>query len=246
MEPRKLDRALVIRLVEQHGDADVVAALHARDGWPDNDPSLTGGIEDLDDFSACRIARKEDWVDLYVKPFYFGCEADDRANGWAFSKHNPFGARAARALQLRHRPLRRDRHARSIARSLRAGRTRRDQRRQLPRLHVRQRRAPLGRRRIRASSRARRSRRRPPRSWHARRRGKAVVAESVNRARQAIDARCTCQPVGRRLRLLALRHHLALHRHRAAVHRHRAVPPCAACRAAWTRRGAPRRACAWR
>jgi predicted TIM-barrel fold metal-dependent hydrolase len=92
MDPRKLDRALLIRLVEQHGDADVVAALRARDGWPDNDPSLTGGIEDLDDFSACRIARKEDWVDLYAKPFYFGCEADDRANGWAFSKHNPFGA----------------------------------------------------------------------------------------------------------------------------------------------------------
>ena len=25
-----------------------------------------------------------------MKPFYFGCEADDRANAWAFSKNNPF------------------------------------------------------------------------------------------------------------------------------------------------------------
>ena len=93
MDPRKLDRALLMKLVEKYGDADVVTALQARDGWPDNDATLTGGVEDLDDFSACRITRKEDWVDLYAKPFYFGCEADDRTNGFAFSPHNPFGAK---------------------------------------------------------------------------------------------------------------------------------------------------------
>jgi len=93
MDPRKLDRALLTSLAEKYGDSDVVAALHACDGWPDNDPGLTGGIDDLDDFSACRITRKEDWVDLYVTPFYFGCEADDRTNGWAFSPNNLFGAK---------------------------------------------------------------------------------------------------------------------------------------------------------
>jgi len=31
-------------------------------------------------FSACKITRKEDWVDLYAKPYYFGWEADDRMN----------------------------------------------------------------------------------------------------------------------------------------------------------------------
>jgi hypothetical protein len=93
MDPRKLDRALLTSLAEKYGDADVVAALRERDGWPDNDASLTGGIDDLDDFSACRITRKEDWVDLYARPFYFGCEADDRMNGSAFSPHNPFGAK---------------------------------------------------------------------------------------------------------------------------------------------------------
>jgi predicted TIM-barrel fold metal-dependent hydrolase len=93
MDPRKLDRALLTSLAEKYGDSDVVAALHARDGWPDNDPGLTGGIDDLDDFSACGITRREDWVDLYVAPFYFGCEADDRTNGWAFSPNNPFGAK---------------------------------------------------------------------------------------------------------------------------------------------------------
>jgi predicted TIM-barrel fold metal-dependent hydrolase len=93
MDPWRLDRALLMSLVEKYGDADTAAALHARDGWPDNDPGLTGGIDDLDDFAACRITRKEDWVDLFATPFYFGCEADDRTNAWAFSPSNPFGAK---------------------------------------------------------------------------------------------------------------------------------------------------------
>ena len=41
-------------------------------------------------FRACQITRKEDWVDLYAKPYYFGCEADDRMNATAFGKSNPF------------------------------------------------------------------------------------------------------------------------------------------------------------
>ena len=93
MDPRKLDRELLMSLAEKYGDADTVAALQVRDGWPDHDASLTGGVADLDDFSACKISRKQDWIDLYVTPFYFGCEADDRMNGTAFSKHNPFGAK---------------------------------------------------------------------------------------------------------------------------------------------------------
>jgi hypothetical protein len=46
-----------------------------------------------DDYAACKITRKEDWIDLYARPFYFGCEADDRMNAVAFGKVNPFGAR---------------------------------------------------------------------------------------------------------------------------------------------------------
>jgi len=93
MDPRKLDRGLLMSLVEKYGDADTVAALQARDGWPDNDHDLTGAVADLDDFSACKITRKQDWVDLYAAPFYFGCEADDRMNAAAFNPHNPFGAK---------------------------------------------------------------------------------------------------------------------------------------------------------
>jgi hypothetical protein len=54
--------------------------------------SLVGNVENIDDFAACKITRKEDWVDLYAKPYYFGCEADDRMNAAAFGKNNPFGS----------------------------------------------------------------------------------------------------------------------------------------------------------
>lgn len=94
MEPRKLDRALLKSLVEKYGYEDIAAELERRDGWPNLDvDELTGGIAVHDDFAACEIARKEDWTDLYVRPFYFGCEADDRMNVTAFGRSNPFGAR---------------------------------------------------------------------------------------------------------------------------------------------------------
>jgi len=94
MDPKKLDRALLMSLVQKYGYSDVEAVLKAQDGWPDLDADLTGGIDNMDDFSACKITRKEDWRDLFLTPFYFGCEADDRCNAWAFATKNiPFGAK---------------------------------------------------------------------------------------------------------------------------------------------------------
>ena len=94
MDPKKLDRALLKSLVEKYGYDDMAAELQRRDGWPSaEEDNLTGGVPVLDDFAACKIARKEDWVDLYARPYYFGCEADDRMNVTAFGRANPFGAR---------------------------------------------------------------------------------------------------------------------------------------------------------
>jgi hypothetical protein len=54
-------------------------ALRARGGYPSPATQhLTGGREELDDFAACKITRKEEWIDLYAQPYYFGFEADDR------------------------------------------------------------------------------------------------------------------------------------------------------------------------
>ncbi len=94
MDPDRLDRKLLLKLVEEHGYDDIAAVLHSRDGWPDpGAKSLTGNRAELDDFAACKITRKEDWIELFAKPYYFGCEADDRMNATAFGRGNAFGAK---------------------------------------------------------------------------------------------------------------------------------------------------------
>ena len=92
MDPAKLDRKLLMELVVKDGYDDMAEAFRARDGYPNPEAHLTGGRAELDDFAACKITRKEDWLDLYARPYYFGCEADDRMNVCAFSRANPFGA----------------------------------------------------------------------------------------------------------------------------------------------------------
>ena len=47
----------------------------------------------LDEWAACGIDKAEDIKELFVDPFYFGCEADDPLTSMAFNtKVNPFGA----------------------------------------------------------------------------------------------------------------------------------------------------------
>jgi hypothetical protein len=94
MDPKKLDRPLLAQLVDKYGYKDIGDELRRRDGWPNpKDDELDGGVPVHDDYAACQITKKEDWLDLYAKPFFFGCEPDDRMNAVAFSKLNPFGAR---------------------------------------------------------------------------------------------------------------------------------------------------------
>ena len=91
--PARLDRAALLALAQKYGSATVVDAVRRGDGLDDNGDG-TGGVENLDDYSRCKIARKEDFRDLYVARFYFGCEADDPINAWAFNrKANPMNAR---------------------------------------------------------------------------------------------------------------------------------------------------------
>ena len=93
MDPTKLDRKRLRELVDKYGYADIGAELDRRDGWPmKEEDSLTGGVP-LDDYHFCRISQKQDWVDLFATPYYFGCEADDRMNAVAFGKMMPLGAR---------------------------------------------------------------------------------------------------------------------------------------------------------
>src|SRR5216110_2830154 len=93
--PAKLDVAKLLEYAQKYGSDAVVDAVRRGEGLEgDSNSELTGGIEDLDDYFRCKIERKQDIRDLFVPRFYFGCEADDPINGWAFNRSaNPMGAR---------------------------------------------------------------------------------------------------------------------------------------------------------
>ena len=93
-DPANLDMELLGELAAEYADAGFQAAISARRGiGTRNGPATTGRLEELDDYAACGIEAATDFLDLFVKPFYFGCEADDPTNAWAFNRDfNPCGA----------------------------------------------------------------------------------------------------------------------------------------------------------
>ena len=93
--PNKLDLAALLGYAQKYGRDAVVEAVRRGEGLEgDSNSKLTGGLEDLDDYFRCKIETKRDIKELFVPRFYFGCEADDPTNAWAFNrKANPMGAR---------------------------------------------------------------------------------------------------------------------------------------------------------
>src|SRR3989440_9098031 len=93
--PHNLDRARLLDFARTYASPAVAEAVSRGEGLDgDSNSALTGGLEDLDDYFRCKIERREDIRDLFVPRFYFGCEADDPINAWAFDRRvNPCGAR---------------------------------------------------------------------------------------------------------------------------------------------------------
>jgi hypothetical protein len=93
--PANLNRTLLSEMAERYGSPAVAENLRKSGGQLDT-RSVTrdNAPPQLDDFAACGIRRAEDIRDLFASSFYFGCEADDPINAWAFNrKFNPYGAR---------------------------------------------------------------------------------------------------------------------------------------------------------
>jgi hypothetical protein len=94
VNPANLDRKLLRELFERYGGTQMASRLDDSSLFDGLGATGTGKIAELDDFSACGINRAEDIRDLFTRNFYFGCEADDPINAWAFnSRVNPYGAR---------------------------------------------------------------------------------------------------------------------------------------------------------
>jgi hypothetical protein len=93
-DPAKFDRDLYKKLFEQYGDYVIKSKM-------DKLFQATVGIEPeqvpdelKDEWWPCRMTKAEDFLDLFVRPFYFGCEGDDPSNALAFNtKMWPMGAK---------------------------------------------------------------------------------------------------------------------------------------------------------
>ena len=92
LDPKNLDRPAIIGLMRKYGNEPMLRLLDEDQVEPSE--TLPVAPYQLDEFAACGIRRPEDIRDLFVPNFYFGCEAEEPTNAWAFnSKVNPFGAR---------------------------------------------------------------------------------------------------------------------------------------------------------
>jgi len=93
--PGKLDRARLLDYARKYASGTMAEAVGRGEGLEgDSHSTLTGGLQNLDDYFRCEIKAKSDIKELFVPRFYFGCEADDPSNAWAFNrKANPMGAR---------------------------------------------------------------------------------------------------------------------------------------------------------
>jgi predicted TIM-barrel fold metal-dependent hydrolase len=94
VNPANLDREMLSDLIRRYGGEELARRSEASRSLARGRGDAVGGIRELDDFAACKIERPEDIRDLFVRNFYFGCEADDPVNAWAFNRRaNPYGAR---------------------------------------------------------------------------------------------------------------------------------------------------------
>ena len=99
--PANLDRELLLDLYARYGEKMVEGRIEQAGRWGlgmdwQDHP---GNAAALDEWAACEINKAEEIRELFEPNFYFGCEADDPINAWAFNrKVNPFGARLKTVL----------------------------------------------------------------------------------------------------------------------------------------------------
>ena len=81
----------MLQLVDRYGNGAIRSRRAAIE------QSLAGGDptpDVVDDWSRVPMESVEEMKSLFVEPFYFGCEADDPMNAWAFNTRvNPLGVR---------------------------------------------------------------------------------------------------------------------------------------------------------
>jgi predicted TIM-barrel fold metal-dependent hydrolase len=102
LRPTNIQLAKLRRLIEQFGypalkskGEDAIAALQLQ--------ALTERErEPLDDYARLEVNTTRELVELYQRNFYFGCEADDPGNAWAFDARMPGRLKAILGSDVSH------------------------------------------------------------------------------------------------------------------------------------------------
>ena len=88
LDPSNIDHELFGELLAKYAGQWRGTQLGRSPSRPKEDPRT------IDEWKACEITSSGDIRDLFLPPFFFGCEADDPLNSMAFNTHvNPMGVR---------------------------------------------------------------------------------------------------------------------------------------------------------
>jgi len=93
LDPHAIDAAQLRALFERYAEPAYQGRMQELLGTiglhvTDEPPEL------IDEFARCALGSPEDVRELFAARFFFGCEADDPVNAWAFdTRRNPLGAR---------------------------------------------------------------------------------------------------------------------------------------------------------
>jgi hypothetical protein len=98
VNPANLDRPLLQQLFGQYLGREAADGLREWQSVSEGEEAAAAwaarGRDIIDDYAACGIERPEEFRELFTRNFYFGCEADDPINAWAFNARvNPYAAR---------------------------------------------------------------------------------------------------------------------------------------------------------
>jgi predicted TIM-barrel fold metal-dependent hydrolase len=91
LDPDLLDVDALMEYLRAYGDGPVLERL---DRIREHFSRPAGRPDEINEFALTGIEDVNEFLDLFVPRFYFGCEADDPLVAWAFAeKINPLGAR---------------------------------------------------------------------------------------------------------------------------------------------------------
>ena len=102
LKPTNLDTSRLRDLFNHYGyaalkdkDDETLAALQLTD-------LVERETESLDDYAGLEVSSKRELVELFTRNFYFGCEADDAGNAWAFDARMPGRLKAMLGSDVGH------------------------------------------------------------------------------------------------------------------------------------------------